>query len=548
MSRLIAVLILLVGLSTGSGAVAQDRVALLVVNAKYDKQQAPVDTAGVAAFGASLKAAGFDVTVKQDVGKDLRKDLESFALDCPNGGVLLFYFAGFGNRYPQKVSRTVTTDDGEKKKVTTVEPNAGVWSVDSRSPDSIFDIAKTLRDRSRASLNLVVFDCAAPSPFAKGDQQGLPAVKATDFPTGLICYAMPPEQTLAKGESSLLASSLAKHIGAKNVNLETVMTRVGDDVAKRSGGKQTVWFDFPLEADRSARIVTSRLRKVSTSPVPPSNPQPGDEWINALGMVFCWCPPGSFRMGISDPASPQAEDAKPVDVSIREGFWISKYELTNGDYYKMRRRSPSRESLVHDANVPMTFLKGPSATSIGPKTLMGVEQKAGRLPDGWVYRLPTEAEWEYACRAGTSTAYSFGDSPADLHRYANYADESLFQDDDAFYYSDRQHRDGVGKRPAPVGRYEPNAWGIHDMHGNVVEYVADQYTPTLPGGTDPRARGQDKNSTIVHRGGAWCSLPEYCQAGFRTFGPMSNNDRGAPFLGMRLVLAQKRSDPTDKKN
>jgi len=177
------------------------------------------------------------------------------------------------------------------------------------------------------------------------------------------------------------------------------------------------------------------------------------------------------------------------------------------------------------------------ATGTG-KMIAGVEEKAGRIPSGWEYRLPTEAEWEYACRAGSTSKYSFGDSKSDLDRFANYADASLHRFDDSFYYCDLSGDDGVGKRPAAIGSYEPNAWGIHDMHGNVSELCRDGYESTLPGGTDPKADG--RKGTIVHRGGAWCSTPEYCLAGFRHFTVNSHNNGHVSHIGLRMVLARKK--------
>ena len=395
--------------------------------------------------------------------------------------------------------------------------------------------------RSHARLNLLVLDCAYNYPKAKASQQGLAAIDPKTWPGGMVCYAAPPGKSLPAGASSALAESIARHLTARDQPLGEVMARVKAEVAKQSGGKQELWYRFSLPKDASASVVSSRKRKIATNRLPPSNPKPGDEWINGLGMVFCWCPPGKFRMGIDGPPTPQTRDAAPVDASISEGFWMSKYELTLGDYGRARKRNPEGRELVPlvHANQPITGIKGPSALKFGSGTLEPMEKKAGCLPSGWGYRLPTEAEWEYACRAGSTSRFSFGDFVRDLHRYANYADRSLHQEDDSFHYGDLTANDGVGRRPAPIGSYLPNAWGIHDMHGNVSEFVQDQYLTQLPGGNDPLG-DVEKRSNIVIRGGTWCSLAAYCQSGFRLSCKFNHNEGHSDFRGMRVVLARKK--------
>jgi formylglycine-generating enzyme len=154
---------------------------------------------------------------------------------------------------------------------------------------------------------------------------------------------------------------------------------------------------------------------------------------------------------------------------------------------------------------------------------------SGELPEGWEFRLPTEAQWEYACRAGTTTATAFGDSLSSGQ--ANFRGKP---------YNGGESGPSPGKA-ARVGGYAPNAWGIHDMHGNTFEWCRDWYHAKLPGGTDPdlsSRRGQpnrDGTYSRVRRGGAWTDDGKYCRSALRLrFEP----ERGYDHIGFRVVLVR----------
>jgi formylglycine-generating enzyme required for sulfatase activity len=136
-------------------------------------------------------------------------------------------------------------------------------------------------------------------------------------------------------------------------------------------------------------------------------------------------------------------------------------------------------------------------------------RKSGDLPKGWEFRLPTEAQWEYACRAGTKTATAFGDKLSS--KQANFQGKP--------YNGAKEGRSL--KRAAKVGSYSANAWGLHDMHGNIYEWCRDWYHEKLPGGADPDlsavkgTRNRDGTFSRVRRGGAWCDDGWACRSAFR---------------------------------
>ena len=125
------------------------------------------------------------------------------------------------------------------------------------------------------------------------------------------------------------------------------------------------------------------------------------------------------------------------------------------------------------------------------------ERAAGRLPADWKYDLPTEAQWEYACRAGTTTAYSFGDDKSKMGEYA-WFQKNAYGVDEMYAHL--------------VGLKKPNAWGLYDMHGNVWEWCRDGYQQKLPGGTDPEAPAA---AIRMYRGGGWGYLVSSCRSAHR---------------------------------
>jgi formylglycine-generating enzyme len=154
------------------------------------------------------------------------------------------------------------------------------------------------------------------------------------------------------------------------------------------------------------------------------------------------------------------------------------------------------------------------------RRLTEVERGAGRLEPGWEYQLPTEAQWEFACRAGTTTATAFGDRLSSTQ--ANFDGSKPFSSAPTGPYL---------HETTPIGRYPPNDWGLHDMHGNVWEWCRDGFTDTPGGGNDPLEESSSSRRTF--RGGCWHNRGVSCLSTTRAWGDVSNRGSG---LGFRVAL------------
>lgn len=243
----------------------------------------------------------------------------------------------------------------------------------------------------------------------------------------------------------------------------------------------------------------------------------GTEWNdNSLNLPMIWCPRGPFRMGSPKNESYRDENEEQVQVILSQGFWLGKFAVTQAEWLQVMDSQPWKgERYGYDnPRFPVTNVSWDDAIAFCQK-LTEQERQAGRLPDGWEYTLPTEAQWESACRAGTATAYSFGDDFAQLPDFEWFRDNAY----------------EVGELYAhAVGTKKPNPWGLFDMHGNVSEWCRDGYVQKLRGGPDPEAASED--SRRVYRGGSWNTYYYQCRSAFRygcTSTSRSNN------LGFRVA-------------
>ncbi len=254
---------------------------------------------------------------------------------------------------------------------------------------------------------------------------------------------------------------------------------------------------------------------------------------NSIGMKFVLIPPGEFTMGSPESEPKRENNEAQHSVTLSKAFSIGIHEVTQQQYEQVVGSNPSD---FKGANNPVEMVNWNQAVAFC--------EKLSALPDevaaGRVYRLPTEAEWEYACRAGTTTAFSFGDEEQDLGKYAWYGGYVDIGDS-------TPEAGNSGQTTRAVGEKLPNGWGLYDMHGNVFEWCSDR-APVLSShdkngdikwiGDYPRGAvtdpvGPSTDSLRVSRGGSWFWDAAGCRSAFRfTYAPM--------FLvsgGFRLALS-----------
>jgi formylglycine-generating enzyme required for sulfatase activity len=232
-------------------------------------------------------------------------------------------------------------------------------------------------------------------------------------------------------------------------------------------------------------------------------------------MVFI--PPNTFTMGSPTNEQDRSSNEGPqTTVILSRGFWIGKYEVTQGEYLSVVSTNPS--PFPGDLSRPVSSVSWPDATNYCAK-LTQREVAAGRIPVGSQFRLPTEAEWECAARAGTSSRFSYGDDPG----YTNLTDHAWYILNSGFM-------------PHPVGQKLPNPWGLYDMEGNAVEWCQD-WAGFLPGGvqTDPTGPVSSTSGRKVTRGGAFDNFQQSSRSASRSLfnaGPFDTDTD----LGFRVVL------------
>lgn len=373
-------------------------------------EQQPSDEVGKSLdpLQAKLEQVGFHCERTAELReKELKRTIESFCGRTPTAGTAMIVFAGQIN----KDGKLVGTDSRDDR---------GLAAADA------FEV---MSKRGGSRYNLLWVG----SPHT--------AVRLPELPDNSV---------FGLGLPDVLASKLGSR-----VSVMASMRQASQSSAFTSNVPETVRLSMSRAISPPDKFVLGQ--------------RAGDEWVDPRGMVFCWVPPGRFKIG-SPPDEPgRLTDETQREVFIERGFWMGKYEVTV--------RENHRKNVPHNAvskmkNAPLTMVHHDDGKGWS-RTWSENARKAGRIPEGWEYALCSESQWEYAARAGTATTWHFGNDPAGLARHANFSDKTHF-DSGAIdsNYADRSINDGRAGL-AEVGLYQPNPWGLHDMHGNVAEWCLD---------------------------------------------------------------------------
>ena len=231
----------------------------------------------------------------------------------------------------------------------------------------------------------------------------------------------------------------------------------------------------------------------------------GKTITNSIGMKLRLIPAGEFMMGSPTTESDRLDTETQHRVTLTKPFCLGVTEVTQEQYQKVMGTNPSQ---FQGPQNPVEKVGWAEAVEFcGKLSAMPAEKTAGH-----VYRLPTESEWEYACRSGTTTAYSFGDDASRLGDYGWFGGNS-------------------DSSTHPVGEKKPNAWGLYDMHGNVFEWCQDR-PGVYPSGSATDPTGATSGSLRVFRGGSWYYLARHCRSATRLRYPPLYE---VSYLGFRVL-------------
>ncbi len=248
---------------------------------------------------------------------------------------------------------------------------------------------------------------------------------------------------------------------------------------------------------RAPATVPEPIRTETPAAVPSGKSDPVRAITNSIGMKMVWMPAGEFMMGSPSTERNRRGDETQHRVRLTKGYYLGMHEVTQRQWQAVMGTNPGK---FKGDDLPVESISWNDAVEFCRKL---------SAKEGVEYRLPTETEWEYACRAGSTGAYGFGDSDSGLGEHAWYDSNS-------------------GYKTHPVGQKRPNAWGLYDMHGNVWEWCQDWYA-AYTGGSVTDALGFPSGVYRVYRGGSWGRYPWDCRSARRDFGSPADRSNSQGF-------------------
>lgn len=289
--------------------------------------------------------------------------------------------------------------------------------------------------------------------------------------------------------------------------------------------KQTV---LPSNPSSESNWIIQQISSTRVEPSPGQDSPASTNPASAPFLELIWIKPGSFMMGSPENEKDRRSNEGPqTEVVLTYEFWAGKFEVTCGQYKGVIGKpdpfwNPFQESCEDQMPLPNVCWNQAMAFC---KKLTELEMACGAVPHGYEFRLPTEAEWEYVCRAGTTTRFSFGDDP----------------DSDQWLHEGWIRMSPNASFPHWVGTRQPNPWGVYHMHDNVRELCLDSYGNHYPGGRLVNPMGAFRPDWVTVRGGSQGLDLESCRSAFRQVRQKRANERDVRVLpyGFRIVLGPK---------
>lgn len=486
-----------------------------------------ITTADLPNMASKLRSLGFTVTVVENPHlSQARTAVETFKSSLSRasresgGAVALFYFSGHGVEY-QGQHYLIPSAAYMPSKADVEHTALNTQSVVNSMEESGATVCLSFLDCCRQDLGKNVGGADKTPLQAKGSFIGFatrsggiadPGVTGSPFTQFLLQHLDKPGLSVADMYSQVISDVKAhalKNYGEERrpgfySELDAPFYFVPASYRKED--------DMQAEIERRAREMAARMVAQTPATTPaaasPQTPPASSSVLDqgAVGksiqvklpgdipLKFAYCPPGSFTMGSPSSEKDRSDDESQVQVRISQGFWMGQTEVTQGQWQALMGNNPSN---FKGSDLPVEQVSWEDVQAFVNKLNQSVP-----LPSGWRYALPTEAQWEYACRAGTESPFHFGS-------VLNGTQANC----DGNYPYGMSTKGPYLQKTAKVGSYAPNDWGLHNMHGNVWEWCADWYSASLPGGTDPV--GALSGSNRVFRGGSWGNGAQGCRAAVR---------------------------------